>query len=78
MKDKDNVVRLQTLTKLDIPVDVVLENIKEEDYNHIFLIGWPKDGSMPKYHSTTGDAPVVMHRLNDFIHKFYNGEFGVV
>lgn len=42
---------------------------------HAFVICWPEDGKLPSYHSTTGDIPVVLLRLQEFIHKYYNGEF---
>ena len=68
-----------------IPVDfrkltapVMLERIARDwpDAKAAFVIVWPGDGSMPQYFSNTADNAVVMLRLNEFIHKWYNGDFG--
>lgn len=70
-----NVIKLNIKTRADLPADQMLRNIAEEDPGNAFLIVWPKDGSMPSYHSSTGDMPVVLLRLQEFIHKYYSGEF---
>lgn len=59
----------------DIPAPEMLRNIAEQNPKHAFIITWPADGTLPSYHSTTGDVPVIMLRLQEFIHKVYNGEF---
>ena len=72
----DNVVKFPGITKHDISTQDMLKNIAGENPNNAFVIIWPKDGSMPTYHSNTGDMPVVLMRIQEFVHKFYNGEFG--
>lgn len=63
------------ITKHDIKADEMLRNIAANKPNNAFVIVWPSDGSLPTYHSSTGDIPVVLMRLNEFIHKYYSGEF---
>lgn len=53
----------------------LLEVVAKENPKNVFIIVWPDDGSVPTYHSSTGDTPVVLFRLQEFIHKLYNGEF---
>lgn len=50
--------------------------LKLNDPNHAFVIVWNKDGSLPTYHSTTEDMSVILMRLQEFVHKYYNGDFG--
>ena len=53
----------------------ILRAIADEEPKNVFVIAWPNDGSMPTYHSSTSDTPVVLMRLQEFIHKYYNGDF---
>jgi len=69
------VIKLSFNTRLDINAADMLRNIAEDGPENAFVIVWPKDGSMPTYHSSTGDLPVVLMRVNGFLHKFYNGDF---
>ncbi len=59
----------------DINASDMLRVIADENPKHVFLISWPKDGGAPTYHSSTCDTPVVLMRLQEFIHKLFNGEF---
>lgn len=61
--------------KGDIPAPDMLRNIAKKQPEHVFVITWPSDGAIPSYHSSTADVPVVLMRLQEFIHKVYNGEF---
>lgn len=72
-----NVIKFPGITKHDLPAQEMLKNIAEENPDNCFLIVWPNDGTDPTYHSTTGDTPVVLMRLQQFVHKFYNGDFDV-
>lgn len=38
-----NVVELDTITRLDIPVERVLRRATEADLEHVVVIGWRKD-----------------------------------
>lgn len=69
------VITLPCLTKLDINAASMLREIAKEKPANAFVIAWPKDGKMPTYHSSTADTPVVLLRIQEFIHKYYNGEF---
>jgi len=70
-----NVIKLPILTRQDLSANEMLTNIAESNPDHAFVIVWPSDGSMPTYHCTTGDTPVVLMRIQEFIHKYYNGDF---
>lgn len=70
-----NIIKLDLFTKNDLDAQTMLRNIADEEPNDCFVICWPKDGTMPTYHSSTGDTAVVLMRINEFIHKYYNGEF---
>lgn len=63
------------ITKHDIDAVAMLRNIADEKPKHAFVITWPEDGSMPNYHSSTGDTAVVLLRLHEFVHKYYSGDF---
>jgi len=59
----------------DLPPSEMLKEIAKKDMRAAFVITWPSDGSMPTYHSSTTDTPVILMRLQEFIHKVYNGDF---
>lgn len=71
----DNIIPFQGITKHDLSVEKMFAGIVKENPKHAFVVAWPEDGSMPTYHSTTGDTAVVLIRVQEFIHKFYNGDF---
>lgn len=64
------------ITKCDIPADSMLREIAKSEPDHAFVVCWPKDGSFPTYHCTTSDMPVVLHRLQTFIHRYFQQEAG--
>ena len=70
-----DVVKLDIFTKKDISAADMLTNIAEQKPSNCFVIVWPSDETMPTYHSSTGDVAVVLMRCQEFIHKFYNGDF---
>lgn len=70
-----DVIRLNCITKHDIDSSEILRAIAEEAPANVFVICWPQDGSMPTYHSSTGDIPTVLMRLREFEHKYFNGDF---
>lgn len=70
-----NIITFTGMTKNDIDAPTMLRNIAEEKPKNAFVIVWPEDGSLPTYHSSTSDMPVVLMRLQEFIHKYYNGDF---
>lgn len=53
----------------------MLRHIADSNPRHAFVIVWPEDGSLPTYHSSTGDVPTILMRLNEFSHKWYSGDF---
>lgn len=71
----DNIVRLKVITRLDLQPKDILEAIAKDNPKNVFVISWPEDGGMPTYHSSTGDMPTVLMRIQGFIHKFYNNDF---
>lgn len=70
-----NIIKLPLVTKHDINATSMLEKIAKGLPAQAFVIVWPDDGSMPTYHSSTGDIPVVLMRLREFEHKYFSGEF---
>lgn len=68
-------IREENLTTENINCARMLEEIAKSNPKNAFVVVWPEDGSEPSYHSSTGDMPTVLMRLNGFIHAFYNGEF---
>lgn len=70
-----DVIKMKIITKNDISASDMLKNIACENPNHAFVVVWPNDGSMPTYHSSTSDVSIVLMRINEFVHKFYNGDF---
>lgn len=71
----DNVVKLPGICYSSTPAVDMLRNIADGEPKHAFVIAWPADGKLPAYYSSTGDLPIVMLRIQEFIHKFYNGDF---
>lgn len=71
----NNIIPFTGITKLDLNAARMLRNIADEEPEFAFVVCWPKDGSMPTYHSNTGDAPVVLYQLQKFIHKELAGDF---
>ena len=70
-----NVIKFTGLTKCDLDAVDMLEEIAELNPVNAFVVCWPKDGSMPTFHSNTADMPVLLMRLQQFIHDWYGGEF---
>jgi len=46
MTDDEKVVRLDCVTRLDIPVEAILEEAIKVDLEEVVVIGWEKDGEM--------------------------------
>lgn len=70
-----NIIKLPINTQVDLDAATMLRNIAEDAPKHVFVICWPDDGSLPTYHSTTSDIATVLMRINEFTHKYYNGDF---
>ena len=70
-----DIIKFTGLTKCDLSAKEMLVNIAYDNPKNAFVIVWPENGEMPTYHSTTSDTPVVLMRLQEFIHKYYNGDF---
>jgi predicted xylose isomerase-like sugar epimerase len=66
---------INPFTTQDISAPDMLRHIADNNPAQAFVVCWPNDGSMPTYHSSTGEVPEVLMRVQEFIHKFYNGEF---
>jgi len=70
-----NVVKFSGIYYGDISAPDMLRKIAELEPKSAFVISWPEDGKMPSYQSSTDDMPIILLRLQEFIHKYYNGEF---
>jgi len=69
------IIHIKQYTSCEISAEEMLRNISKESPANAFVMFWPNDGSMPTYHCSTGDMPVIMMRIQQFIHKYYNGDF---
>jgi hypothetical protein len=70
-----DIIHMYETTALDQRPEEVIEGVLANKPAHLFIIAWPSDGSKPTYHSTTSDAPVILMRLAEFQHKYFNGDF---
>lgn len=52
----------------------MLRAIAKQKPRYVFCIVWWKKG-MPSYHSSTSDMPTLLMRCQEFIHKYFNGDF---
>lgn len=71
----DNIVKIEYYNTKDINTADMLKAIAEENPKNAFVVVWPEGGSMPTYHCNTSDVAVVLMRVNEFVHKYYNGDF---
>lgn len=62
------------ITKVDIHAPSMLREIAKENPDYAFVIVWPKDGSLPTFHSNTSDMPVILMQLQRFIHLAFSGD----
>lgn len=70
-----NIIPFRGVTKSELSASDMLKNIADDcKPKHAFVICWYEDG-LPSYHSSTGDAPVVLYRLQEFMHKEFSGDF---
>lgn len=44
--DDDNVINLEVLTTVEIPLDKVLEGAKDNVKENLIVLGWDEDGDM--------------------------------
>lgn len=70
-----NVVKFPGKVYQDLPADEMLKAIAEQKPSKVFMIVWPEDGTRPTYHSNTSDIPVIVLRIQQFLHKLFNGVF---
>lgn len=75
MNDNSNVINFPGLTRLDLDSEAMLKEIAKQKPHRVFCIVWPEEGNMPTYHSNTSDVPLICFRLQEFIHKTFNGDF---
>lgn len=57
----------------DITSDM-LRKIESSKPNYAFVVEFPSDGSMPIFHTSTQDAPVLCYRLQNFLDAIYSGK----
>jgi len=58
---KDNIVYLNGVTKLDLPVDRVLQAALDEDLDEVVIIGYTKDGNEYFKSSVADGGDVLWH-----------------
>lgn len=64
----------EPLTEGDINCSDMLREIAKGEPKNAFVICWPEDGGMPSYHSSSGDMPVILFRLQTFIQGILSRE----
>ena len=69
-----NIIKFPGITNLDIDSAEMLTEIAKEKPEHVFVVTWNDEGDA-NYHSNTGDIAEVLLQLNQFIHKYYSGDF---
>jgi hypothetical protein len=67
------VVVLAGYTKLDIPVERVLDGAKHLE--RVLVLGWTNDGEFWAASSHGGDGTKTADLAQRFIHKFYAGDY---
>jgi len=60
--ENDNVIPLGNITRLDLPVDSVLDAAKEDISERVVVLGWDKDGEL-YFASSFADGGDVMWLL---------------
>ncbi len=60
--ENDNVIPLGNITRLDLPVDRVLDAAKEDISERVVVLGWDKDGEL-YFASSFADGGDVMWLL---------------
>ncbi|TXH54894.1 MAG: hypothetical protein E6Q97_09915 [Desulfurellales bacterium] len=70
-----NIVKFPGKVYQDLPADEMLAAIAEQKPLKVFVIVWPEDGTRPTYHSNTSDIPVIVLRIQQFLHKLFSGVF---
>lgn len=72
-----NVIKFRGITKLDLPVADMLNEIALEKPENAFVICWSETENSATFHSSSPHTQRVIHELNRFMHKYYNGDFGL-
>jgi len=72
----NNIIHFDEYTLRDLHAPDILRAIAENKPKHVFVIAWGEDGDNPTYHCSMADTPVVLLRLQQFIHGYFNGDFG--
>lgn len=70
-----DIIKFDGLTANDISAGDMLREIAAEEPEYVFAITWPKDSGVPTYHSNTSDMAEILMRLQEFVHKLFNGDF---
>ena len=52
----------------------MLREIADKEPDYAFVLEWPKDGSMPRAHTTTEDLPVLAYRLQEILSLLHSGK----
>lgn len=59
--------------KGDIAVNMLRE-IADSKPKFAFVVEWPANGDLPRFHTSTEDAPVLAYRLQNFLNAIYSGK----
>ncbi len=69
-----NVVNIDTLTKLDVPVEAVLGGALDAKLETVLVLGCADDGEIYAA-SSTGDVGALLLMIEEWKHKLLSGEY---
>ncbi len=74
MSDEPTVLKL--LTRLDIPVERVINGLVEDknDFKHILVLGFDKDNKLTS-RSSTSDIGLLLELMEHFKHNLFDGQY---
>ena len=68
MSDASNVVRFTGITRLDLPVEQILDRANEAGLTEVVIVGYNADGD-EFFASSKADAAQVMYHMQRAIHR---------
>jgi len=69
------IIQFTGLTCLNLDAASILRNIADENPENAFVITWSNEERESKFYSSNAITSEILMRLNEFIHRYYNGEF---
>lgn len=70
-----DIIDLPCWTSHDLPVDRVLDGVKESGYEHVIVIGLDEDGEL-QLHASMADLTRIFRDLHMVALKIIQGDYG--